>query len=45
VKADAAEKTLRSKDVTNLVSATLLKTHPDFLLYLDRDSAARIFSV
>lgn len=45
VKADAVEKTLHSKDVTNLVPATLLKTHPDYLLYLDRDSAARIFSV
>ena len=45
VKADAVEKTLRAKDVTNLVPATLLKTHPDFILYLDRDSAAGILSV
>lgn len=45
VKAEAVEKTLRAEAVTNLVPATLLKTHPDFLLYLDRDSAARILSI
>ena len=45
VKADAVEKTLRAGDVTNLVPATLLKTHPDFILYLDRDSAARILNL
>ena len=45
VKAEAVEKTLRAEAVTNLVPATLLKTHPDFILYLDRDSAARILSI
>lgn len=45
VKADAVEKTLRAEQVTNLVPATLLKTHPDFILYLDRDSAARILAL
>ena len=44
VKADAVEKTLRAEEVTNLVPATLLKTHPDFILYLDRDSASRVLS-
>ncbi len=43
VKADAVEKTLRSKEVTALVPATLLKTHPDFILYLDAESAANVF--
>lgn len=45
VKADAVEKTLRTEQVTNLIPATLLKTHPDFLLYLDRDSAARVLAL
>jgi glucosamine-6-phosphate deaminase len=45
VKADAIEKTLRAESVTNLVPATLLKTHPDFILYLDRDSAARVLAL
>lgn len=44
VKADAVEGTLRAKEVTNLIPATLLKTHPDFILYLDRESAANILS-
>jgi len=44
VKADAVKKTLTAKETTNLVPATLLKTHPDFILYLDRDSAAGILS-
>lgn len=39
VKANAIEKTLKSSEVTNLIPATLLKTHPDFLLYLDMESA------
>ncbi len=45
VKADAIEKTLRAKEVTNLIPATLLKTHPDFILYLDRDSASRMVAL
>ena len=45
VKAWAVEKVLRSEGVTNQVPATLLKTHPDFILYLDRDSAAGILKV
>ena len=44
VKADAVEKTVKTKEVTNLVPSTLLKTHPDFVLYLDEDSASGILS-
>ncbi len=44
VKAEAVENTVKAKEVTNLVPATLLKTHPDFILYLDEDSAAGILS-
>ena len=42
VKADAVKKTLTAKEVTNLVPATLLKTHPDFILYLDYESAKEV---
>jgi len=42
VKAEAVENTLKSKEVTNMIPATLLKTHPDFILYVDKDSAAGI---
>jgi len=42
VKAEAVKNTLQAEDVTNMVPATLLKTHPDFILYLDTDSAAGI---
>ncbi len=44
VKAEAIENTIKAKEVTNLVPATLLKTHPDFVLYLDEDSAAGILA-
>ncbi len=44
VKAEAVENTVKAKEVTNLVPATLLKTHPDFILYVDEDSAAGILS-
>lgn len=39
VKADAVQKTL-AQPVNNLVPATILKTHPDWHLYLDAASAA-----
>ena len=42
VKAEAVSKTIHAKEVTNLVPATLLKTHPDFILYLDENSASGI---
>lgn len=41
VKADAVFKTFSNR-LTNLVPATMLKHHPDFHLYLDRNSASRI---
>ena len=44
VKAEAVENTVKAKEVTNLIPATLLKTHPDFILYVDEDSAAGILS-
>ena len=39
VKAEAIRNTL-SQPVTNMVPATILKTHPDWNLFLDMDSAA-----
>lgn len=39
VKAEAIRNTLR-QPVTNMVPATILKTHPDWNLFLDMDSAA-----
>ncbi len=45
VKADAIEKTLHSKEVTNMVPSTLLKTHPDFLLYADAESASKVIEI
>ena len=45
VKAEAVANTVKTQEVTNLIPATLLKTHPDFILYVDRDSAAGILNV
>lgn len=42
VKADAVKKTVLTKETTNLIPATLLKEHEDFILYLDENSAAEI---
>ena len=44
VKAEAVENTLKATETTNMVPATLLKTHPDFILYLDQDSASGILN-
>ena len=44
VKAEAVKNTLFAKEVTNEIPATLLKTHPNFILYLDEDSASGIKS-
>ncbi len=41
VKADAVLKTL-SGELSNLVPATMLKTHPEFTLYIDWDSASKL---
>lgn len=45
VKAEAIENTLKSKKVTNMIPATLLKTHPDMILYIDEDSASGILNI
>jgi len=42
VKAEAVENTVKAKATTNMVPATLLKEHKDFILYLDEASAAGI---
>ena len=42
VKAEAIENTLKSSEITNLVPATMLKSHPNFILYVDEDSAKGI---
>jgi glucosamine-6-phosphate deaminase len=39
VKADAIKKTMEN-EVTNQIPATILKTHPQFALFLDQDSAS-----
>lgn len=42
VKADAVKKTLTTRETTPMVPATLLKEHPNFILYVDADSAADV---
>ena len=44
VKAEAIKNTVKATEVTNMVPATLLKTHPDFILYVDENSAAGIMA-
>lgn len=44
VKAEAVFNTLR-EEVSNLVPATILKTHPDWHLYLDAQSAGRFMKL
>ena len=44
VKADAVKNTLISK-LTNTVPATMLKTHPDWNLFLDKNSASGIITL
>jgi glucosamine-6-phosphate deaminase len=44
VKADAVKKTLTSK-VTNTVPATMLKKHPDWHLFLDKNSASGLITI
>lgn len=43
VKADAVYRTMTQK-VNNVVPATIMKTHPEWDLYLDADSAARLMT-
>lgn len=40
MKADAVKKVLSAKTVDPMVPGSLLKTHPDFQLFLDEESAA-----
>ena len=42
VKAEAVKATLEN-DVTNMIPATIMKGHKDFILYIDSDSAALAF--
>lgn len=44
VKADAIAKTLKTKETTPNVPATLLKEHPNFILYIDSDSAKDVIN-
>ena len=41
-KSDAVSKTLSAEEVTNMVPATILKTHENWNLFLDADSASKI---
>ncbi len=45
VKAEAIKNTLSAKEVTPMVPATLLSTHPDWLLYVDENSASGILNL
>ena len=42
VKADAIEKTLKAPETTPYVPATLLKEHPNYILYVDEESAKNV---
>ena len=42
VKVEAVKNTVQAAETTNIVPATLLKEHEDFILYLDENSAAGI---
>jgi glucosamine-6-phosphate deaminase len=41
-KAQAIHDTLKAAEITNMIPATILKTHPDWTLYIDKDSASMI---
>ena len=42
VKAKAVYDTLTAKEITNMVPATILRTHSDWTLYIDKDSASML---
>ena len=44
VKTEAIKNTVETREVTNMIPATLLKTHPDFILYVDENSASGILA-
>lgn len=41
-KANAIKMTLESNEITNMIPATKLKEHPDWMLFLDEESAADV---
>lgn len=41
-KADAIKRTLEAGEVTNMIPATKLKEHPDWMLFLDEESASEV---
>ena len=45
VKAEAIKNTLTATEVTNEIPATLLKTHKDFVLYVDKNSISDLISL
>ncbi len=44
VKSEAVLKTLTATEVDKNIPATLLKTHPDFILYIDKESSSKVFN-
>lgn len=44
VKANAVKKTLQTGETTNMIPATILKTHPNYLMYVDADSAKDVIN-
>jgi len=42
VKAKAVHDTLTSKEITNMIPATILRTHDNWTLYIDKESASMI---
>lgn len=41
-KSEAVYKTLTAGEVTNMIPATILKTHPDWYLFIEEASASQI---
>lgn len=41
-KAQAVKNTLESKEITNLIPSTILRTHPNWFLFLDEESASML---
>ena len=45
VKSEAVKLTLKSENVDNMIPSTLLKTHSDFVLYIDAESAKQVADI
>ena len=45
VKAEAVEKTIKTAGTTPMVPSTLLKEHPNFILYADADSSKNVIDI